>query len=80
MLWTVKHLVKITPIKLPDELPDPDYLGGSYLHENGTFSVVPRIDPSRVECTEKFENDPKKLEAPKIIEKLRLQWLNGNLP
>lgn len=80
MLWTVKHLVKITPIKLPDELPDPNYLGASYLHENGTLYSVPRIDPLRVESTEKFENDPKKLEAIKIKEKLRLQWLNGNLP
>ncbi|KAL2723810.1 hypothetical protein V1477_019042 [Vespula maculifrons] len=80
MLWKVKHLVKIIPVKLPDKLPNPDDFGGSYLHPNGTFYVVPKIDPLRVESTEKFENNPKKLESSKISEKLRLQWLNGTLP
>ncbi|KAI4491314.1 hypothetical protein M0802_010247 [Mischocyttarus mexicanus] len=80
MLWKVKHLVKITPIKLPDKLPDTDEFGGSYLHENGTFYVFPKIDPLRVESTEKFINNPKKLEHLRVKEQLRLQWLNGTLP
>lgn len=80
LLWKVKHLVKITPIKLPDKLPNPDDLGSGYLHENGTLYVTPKIDPLRIESTKQFENNPKKLDSLRIGEKLRLQWLIGNLP
>ncbi|XP_011869515.1 PREDICTED: 39S ribosomal protein L30, mitochondrial [Vollenhovia emeryi] len=79
MLWKVKHLVKIVPIKLPDKMPTADDLNGTYLHENGTFYVVPRIDPAREEAIIKFVNDPKKLNRDLIQEKLRLSWLNGHL-
>ncbi|KAK2579581.1 hypothetical protein KPH14_010876 [Odynerus spinipes] len=80
LLWKVKHLVKITPIKLPDPLPNLEDLGASYLHDNGTLYITPKLDPLRVESTDKFENDPKKLESLRIGEKLRLQWMSGNLP
>lgn len=76
LLWTVKHLVKIVPIKLPDKLPTADDLNGTYLHENGTFSVIPKIDPARYEATDKFVNNSKKLNRNIISEKLRLQWLS----
>ncbi|XP_011159958.2 39S ribosomal protein L30, mitochondrial [Solenopsis invicta] len=77
MLWKVKHLVKIVPIKLPDKLPTMDDLNGTYLHENGTFYVIPRIDPAREEAVEQFVNDPKKLNRDVIQDKLRLKWLKG---
>lgn len=77
LLWKVKHLVKILPIKLPDKLPTADDLNGTYLHENGTFYVIPKVDPAREEATEKFVNDPKKLNRDIIQEKLRLKWLEG---
>jgi len=77
MLWKVKHLVKIVPIKLPDKLPTPDDINGTYLHENGTFSVVPKVDPAREEALKKFVNDPKKLNRDIIQEKLRHKWLEG---
>lgn len=77
LLWKVKHLVKILPIKLPDELPTADDLNGTYLHENGTFNIVPKVDPAREEATIKFVNDPKKLNRDIIQEKLRLKWLEG---
>jgi len=79
MLWKVKHLVKIVPIKLPDKLPTADDLNGTYLHENGTFYVVPKVDPVREEAMEKFVNDIKKLNRDIIQQKLRLKWLEGNL-
>lgn len=79
MLWTVKHLVKITPIKLPQELPTKNDLGGTYLHENGTFSVIPKVDSARLEATKKFMNDEKKLDRNRIKEKLRLEWLRGDV-
>lgn len=77
MLWKVKHLVKIIPIKLPDKLPTMDDLNGTYLHENGTFYVIPKVDPAREEAVEKFTKDPKKLNRDIIQEKLRLKWLEG---
>lgn len=79
MLWKVKHLVKITPINLPDKLPTTDDLNGTYLHENGTLYVIPKVDPVRYEATEKFEKDPKKLNRDLISEKLRLKWLEGRM-
>jgi len=79
MLWKVKHLVKIVPIKLPDKLPTMDDLNGTYLHENGTFYVVPKVDPVREEAVEKFVNDTKKLNFDIIQQKLRLKWLEGNV-
>ncbi|XP_018406700.1 PREDICTED: 39S ribosomal protein L30, mitochondrial [Cyphomyrmex costatus] len=79
MLWKIKHLVKIVPIKLPDKLPTPDDLNGTYLHENGTFYVVPKVDPIREEAVEQFINNPKKLNRDIIQEKLRLKWLEGSL-
>jgi len=77
MLWKVKHLVKIVPIKLPDKLPTTD-LNGTYLHENGTFYVVPKVDSAREEAVEKFVNNPKKLNRNLIQDKLRLKWLHGS--
>ncbi|XP_012537976.1 39S ribosomal protein L30, mitochondrial [Monomorium pharaonis] len=79
MLWRVKHLVKIIPIKLPNKLPTMDDLNGTYLHENGTFYVVPRVDPAREEAIEQFINNPKKLNRDIISEKLRLKWLEGRM-
>lgn len=77
LLWKVKHLIKITPIKLPDKLPTADDLNGTYLHENGTFYIVPKVDPACYEATEKFEDDPKRLNRDVIKERLRLMWLDG---
>lgn len=79
MLWKVKHLVKIVPIKLPDQLPTTDDLNGTYLHENGTFYVIPKVDPAREEAVERFVNDPKKLNRDIIQDKLRLKWLQGHI-
>ncbi|XP_014484794.1 PREDICTED: 39S ribosomal protein L30, mitochondrial [Dinoponera quadriceps] len=79
MLWSVKHLVKVTPIKLPDKLPTEDDLNGTYLHENGTFYIVPKVDPARYEATDEFVNSPKKLNRNLISEKLRLKWLSYGL-
>lgn len=79
LLWKVKHLVKISPLKLPDKLPTEDDLNGTYLHENGTLYVIPKVNPVRCEATEQFVNNPKRLNRDVIKEKLRLQWLQGNL-
>lgn len=79
LLWKVKHLVKIVPIKLPDKLPTADDLNGTYLHENGIFYVIPKVDPAREEAVVEFVNNPKKLNRNVISEKLRLQWVSHGL-
>lgn len=79
LLWKVKHLVKIIPIRLPDKLPTEDDMNATYLHENGTFYVTPKVSPARYEATESFVNDPKKLNRDIIQEKIRKQWLDGRI-
>lgn len=78
-LWKVKHLLKIVPIKLPEKMPSEDDLNSTYLHENGTFTVIPKINPARIEATEKFIKNPKKLEREYIKETLRKKWLDGRM-
>lgn len=78
-LWKIKHLIKVLPVKMPEKLPDlNDDLTGTYLHENGTFYVTPKIDPLRCQATKHFLNDPKRLDRETVKEKLRLQWVKGN--
>jgi len=79
MLWKVKHLIEVIPIQLPDKLPSVDDLSGTYLHHNGTFSVIPKVEPVRIEATEKFMTDSKKLDREYIQDVLRKQWFNGRM-
>ena len=76
-LWRIKHLVKITPINLPENLPE-DLLTNkeTYLHENGQLMVFPRIDMDRLEATNKFKSSVKKFDAESMKKYLRLKWLN----
>lgn len=74
-LWKIKHLIKITPIEMPDKLPDIDTIS-TYLHENGTLLVFPKLDEKRLKATEEFMNNPKKMDPDTLVEKLRLEWLN----
>ncbi|EZA48907.1 hypothetical protein DMN91_006352 [Ooceraea biroi] len=78
MLWKVKHLVVITPITLPDNMPTADDLNSTYLHlHNGKFSAIPKVDPVRIEATENFTKNPKKLDGEGVENKLRWQWNVG---
>ena len=77
LLWQIKHLIKITPIKLPEKLPQ-DLLTNkdTYLHENGTLMVFPRADKNRFEATEQFQNNVKKFDTTTMKKYLRYKWLN----
>lgn len=77
LLWRVKHLVRVVPIDMPDKLPDDIDSISTYLHESGKLMVFPKIDKARYEATEKFINNPKKLDTQTMREKLRLKWLNA---
>lgn len=78
MLWTIKHLVKITPIKCPDGLPEKVDLGKTYLHENGTFMTNPKtnVDTKRIKAVDEFVNDWKKMDKDTLRRQLRLKWDN----
>lgn len=78
-LWIVKHLIKITPITLPEELPDENNLSAGYLKENGEFVVSKKLAPDskRIEETNNYIFSPLKLDGETLRKKLRLNWLNS---
>ncbi|KAG0693726.1 39S ribosomal protein L30, mitochondrial [Chionoecetes opilio] len=55
LLWKVKHLVKVTPIRLPDDQLDNCDPRCCFLKEDGEFSVTPTV---HVEDAH-LEEDPK---------------------
>ncbi|XP_046416487.1 39S ribosomal protein L30, mitochondrial [Neodiprion virginianus] len=78
LLWQVKHLIKVTPIKCPDGIPKTASLNGSYLHENGTFMVNRKvtIDQKRIDAIDEYKKDWKKLDSETLRKDLRLKWVN----
>ncbi|KAK1133515.1 hypothetical protein K0M31_011319 [Melipona bicolor] len=80
LLWRVKHLIKIIPLKLPENLPKTvDDFTTYYIHENGTIHDTGKLDPARYEATVEAKNNTKKMNHYTIREQLRLRWLKGNL-
>lgn len=80
LLWSVKHLIKIVPVKLPKNLPNTiDDYREYYIHDNGTIHFGAKINPERYQATIDYQNSIKVLRTSTIKEKLRLLWLNGSL-
>ncbi|XP_078044959.1 mitochondrial ribosomal protein L30 [Augochlora pura] len=79
LLWSIKHLIKITPVKLPEGEIKADDGIEYYFNPNGTLHICGKIDPARREATEKFRNSMTRMEYNTIAEKLRLQWIKGTL-
>ncbi|XP_058791924.1 large ribosomal subunit protein uL30m isoform X2 [Phymastichus coffea] len=77
LLWEIKHLIKVTPIDMPNNLPDDIDSISTYLHETGKLYVFPKIDEKRYKETEKHQNNPKRMDNDTISKHLRLKWLNG---
>lgn len=75
-LYKIKHLVKITPIRTPDGIPDDPSMG--YLHEDGVFVVSKKLEPNslRLKLTEDFQTDPARLDAETLKKQSRDKWLN----
>ncbi|XP_012269976.1 39S ribosomal protein L30, mitochondrial [Orussus abietinus] len=76
LLWKIKHLIKITPIQFPNGLPKDENSKTCYLHENGDLIVTQKIDPKRIQATEEFQQNPKRLDRETVCRDLRLKWLN----
>nr|XP_033321788.1 39S ribosomal protein L30, mitochondrial [Megalopta genalis] len=78
-LWKIKHLIKITPVKLPDGEIKADENREYYFHSSGDIYIGGKLDPARLEATKNFKNSMARMERRTISEKLRLRWINGSL-
>lgn len=76
LLWKIKHLIKITPIKFVNGLPEDGNLTGCWLKKNGEFMVSQKlkIEEERIKASYDFKNDLKKLDRDTIKRKLRSDW------
>ena len=77
-LYQIKHLIKITPIRTPNGLPEDGDLGAGHLNENGEFVISPRLKPdeTRVELTHQFQTEPSRLDPQTIMKQCRDKWNN----
>ncbi|XP_043276148.1 39S ribosomal protein L30, mitochondrial [Venturia canescens] len=75
-LWKIKHLLKVTPINTPEQLPDETKCS-TWLQENGDLLVAPKIDPAREAATQAFITDRKRMDRPYLNDWMRRSWLNG---
>ena len=79
MLWQVKHLIRITPVTLPQGLPADGDTTGAQLRENGelTFSrslkqiaaaaaTIPQSQPSPGVCD---------MDGETLKKHLRIKWM-----
>lgn len=73
----IKHLIKVTPIELPEKLPN-DLLTNkeTYLHENGKLLIFPRMDQNRLDAFDNFKTNVKRFDLKTMKKYLRLKWLN----
>ncbi|XP_055700472.1 39S ribosomal protein L30, mitochondrial [Phlebotomus papatasi] len=78
LLWKVKHLVKITPITFPYGEPTEEDINYTFLKETGECIVAKeiKVDDSRLQATEKFVKDQKRLDMDTLKRDSRLKWLN----
>ncbi|XP_031844248.1 mitochondrial ribosomal protein L30 [Nomia melanderi] len=77
MIWNIKHLVEIFPVKTPDQLTKFDESTEYHVDEYGNVHVAGRVNADREKATEDFQSSVKRLEYENMSEKLRLQWLKG---
>nr|CAG4651379.1 EOG090X0EYV [Simocephalus serrulatus]SVE94540.1 EOG090X0EYV [Simocephalus serrulatus] len=76
-LWQVKHLVQITPVTLPQGLPEDGDVSGARLQDNGELRFIPKLKSD----TKMAESQPKPLESPDFMDgqtlkkHLRIKWL-----
>lgn len=78
LLWKVKHLVKITPITFPHGEPTEEDINYTFLKETGECIVAKeiKVDESRLQATEEFIKDQKRLDNDTLKRDSRLKWLN----
>lgn len=79
MLWKVKHLVNIVPIRFPFGEPTGNDVNHTFLKESGECLVTKeiKVDESRLEASEQFEQQPERLDGETLRKDSRLKWMNN---
>lgn len=79
LLWKVKHLISVEPISFPHGEPTNDDIAYTHLKENGECIVHKKLEipAERIEATEKFLNDPVRLDKTTLKRDALLQWNSG---
>lgn len=77
-LWKIKHLIKITPITFPFGEPSAEDLAYTQLKPTGECVVVKeiKVDQRRLEETQAFQDNPKRLDGVTLTRDTRLRWVN----
>nr|CAG4649735.1 EOG090X0EYV [Scapholeberis mucronata]SVE93921.1 EOG090X0EYV [Scapholeberis mucronata] len=81
LLWKVKHLVRVTPITLPEKLPEDGDLSGARLLENGQLTFISKLksDAKAIEDDSSLTKRPSVgndiLDGETLKKYLRLQWI-----
>lgn len=78
MLWKVKHLVNIVPIRFPFGEPSANDIAHTHLKECGECVVTKEIgiDERRLLAAEDFSRRPERLDGETLRKDSRLKWLN----
>ncbi|XP_056639166.1 39S ribosomal protein L30, mitochondrial [Diorhabda carinulata] len=77
-LWKIKHMIKITPITFPDGFPKEDDI--TYLQENGELKIIKKVNSvheNKLEISDNFRSDVKRLDGDTLRRQSRLKWLSG---
>lgn len=79
LLWKVKHLVSVEPITFPYGEPTEEDITHTKLKENGECIVHKKIgiDEKRLEITDKFLNDPTRLDRRTLEREALLKWIRN---
>nr|CAG4638095.1 EOG090X0EYV [Chydorus sphaericus] len=76
-LWKVKHLVRITPVTIPQGLPEDGDFSGAQIQDNGVLKFVPKLKNDAKNSPILLQPQDKKdfLDGETLKKELRLQWL-----
>lgn len=79
LLWKVKHLISVEPITFPHGEPTVEDINYTNLNESGECIVQKKLEVplERIEATEKFKNDPTRLDKDTLKRDALLHWLSG---
>lgn len=79
MLWKVKHLVNIVPIRFPFGEPSENDINYTFLKENGECMVTKeiKVEDERLNAAVEFSERPERLDGETLRKDSRLKWLNN---
>nr|CAG4647453.1 EOG090X0EYV [Megafenestra aurita]SVE92693.1 EOG090X0EYV [Megafenestra aurita] len=76
-LWKVKHLVRITPISIPQGLPEDGDMAGARLQDNGELRFIPKLKHDMLVSVNQSRTakQPDFLDHHTLKNRLRMNWL-----